>query len=117
MRAGGPSFGTGFFRKNPVLFSGSLIYWLEVPSDQQHYIQGILEGYDDLGYYQTLVHGYREEADGKRIDLARITGSVDAKQEIEAVIAALSVEYGFRLSEEAPDISPDAQPPSRRLGG
>lgn len=103
-------------RPNPVSFAGSLIYWLEVPSDQQHYIQGILEGYDDLGYYQTIVHGHREDADGRSLALARITSTVEARAEIEALIAALAGEYGIRLAESAPEIPPDAQPPSRKVG-
>ncbi len=100
---------------NPVAFAGSLVYWLEVPSDRQHYIHGILEGYDDLGYYQTMVHGCREEADGQRFDLGRLTTSVDARGEAEALLAVFADEYGLRVSENAPDILPDAQPPSRKL--
>ncbi len=101
---------------NPVAFAGSLIYWLEVPSDRQHYIHGILEGYDDLGYYQTMVHGYREEAGGQRFDLGRLTTSVDARGEAESLLAVFAEEYGLRIPKNAPDISPDAQPPSRKLG-
>ncbi len=108
---------SGISRPNPVAFAGSLIYWLEVPSDRQHYIHGILEGYDDLGYYQTMVHGCREEADGQRFDLGRLTTSVNARREAEALLAVFADEYGLRVPENAPDIPPDAQPPSRKLGG
>lgn len=104
-------------RPNPVLFAGSLIYWLEVPSNRQHYIHGILEGYDDLGYYQTMIHRYREDADGQRYDLGRLTSSEDSREETEALLAAFADEYGLRVAESAPDIPPDEQPVSKKPGG
>jgi hypothetical protein len=104
-------------RPNPVLFAGSLIYWLEVPSNRQHYIHGILEGYDDLGYYQTMIHGYREDADGQVYALGRLTSSEDSREETEALLAAFADEYGLRVAENVPDIPPDEQPSSRKLGG
>ncbi len=104
-------------RPNPVSFAGSLIYWLEVPSNRQHYIHGILEGYDDLGYYQTMIHGYREDADGQMYALGRLTSSEDSREETEALLAAFSDEYGLRVAESAPDIPPDEQPSSRKPGG
>ena len=104
-------------RPNPVPFAGSLIYWLEVPSNRQHYIHGILEGYDDLGYYQTMVHRYCEDADGQRYDLGRLTSSEDSREETEALLAAFADEYGLRVAESAPDIPPDEQPSSKKPGG
>lgn len=103
-------------KANPVSFEGSLIYWLEVPSDQQHYIQGILEGYDDLGYYQTMVHEFRETAEGVALALGRITSTEDVRKNLEALLSALVRDYGLRVLEESPDIPPDEQPLSRKIG-
>lgn len=101
-------------RPNPEPYSGSLIYWLEVPSDQQHFIQGILDGYDGLGYYQTMVHGYGRREDGRTTALARITSTEDGRDEFEDLLEALTADFGLRLLEEAPGIEPDVQPRSKK---
>jgi hypothetical protein len=101
-------------RPNPETYSGSLIYWLEVPSDQQHFIQGILDGYDGLGYYQTMVHGYGQREDGWTTALARITSTGDGRDEMEGLLEALAAGFGLRLLEEAPGIQPDLQPRSKK---
>ncbi|MBT3351077.1 MAG: DUF4911 domain-containing protein [Nitrospinaceae bacterium] len=101
---------------NPVSFSGSLIYWLEVPSDKQHFIHGILDGYDNLGYYQTMVHGWGERVDGGATSLARITSTEDTREEMDTLLEALSADFGLKLLDEAPDIAPDFQPVSRKPG-
>ena len=54
--AGGP-------RPNPEVFEGSLIYWAESPTEKQHFINGILEGYDALfliAYDNAFVTGYED---------------------------------------------------------
>ena len=99
---------------NPVPFSGSLIYWIEVPSDKQHFLQGILDGYDGLGYYQTMVHGWGGREDGGTTSLARITSTEDTREEMDALLAALSVDFGLILLDAAPDIAPDLQPGTRK---
>ena len=104
-------------RPNPVSFAGSLIYWLEVPSNRQHFIHGILEGYDDLGYYQTMLHRHCEDEEGQVYDLGRLTSSEDSREETEALLAVFANDFGLRVAENAPDILPDAQPTSKKPGG
>ena len=101
-------------RPNPEVFAGSLIYWAEVPSDKQHFINGILEGYDALGYYQTMEHDYGQGEGGSRTALARITSTEDARGDMEALLESLKAEFGLRLLGEAPGTLPDIQPRSRK---
>lgn len=101
---------------NPELFSGSLIYWIEVPSDKQHFLHGILDGYDGLGYYQTMVHGWGEREGGETTSLARITSTEDTREEMDSLLAALSVDFGLKVLDAAPDIAPDLQPESSKPG-
>jgi hypothetical protein len=101
---------------NPVPFSGSLIYWIEVPSDKQHFIHGILDGYDGVGYYQTMAHGWGERENGVVTSLARITSTEDTREEMDGLLAALSVDFGLELLDAAPVIAPDLQPGSRKPG-
>ncbi len=102
-------------RPNPELYEGALIYWFEVPAHQQHFIQGILDGHDGLGYYQTMDHGYGQGEDGGATALARITSAEDGRGEMGALLDALAADYGLRLLEEAPGLPPDIQPQSRKL--
>lgn len=102
-------------RPNPEPFSESLIYWIEVPSDKQHFIQGILDGSDGTGYYQTMTHGWGQR-DGGITSLARITSTEDGRGEMEGLLETFAASYGVRLLDEAPGLPPDSQPPSRKAG-
>lgn len=102
--------------ENPERHSESLIYWIEVPSDKQHFMQGILDGCDGLGYYQTMVHGYGQQEDGRTTALARITSTEDSHGEMEVLLDTFAADYGLRLLDKAPFILPDSQPPSRKAG-
>ncbi len=101
-------------RPNPEVFAGSLIYWAETPSEKQHFINGILEGYDALGYYQTMAHGWGQGEGGRTTALARITSTEDARGDMEALLESLEAEIGLRLLGEAPATLPDIQPRSRK---
>lgn len=105
--AGGP-------RPNPEVFEGSLIYWAESPTEKQHFINGILEGYDALGYYQTMAHGYGQGEEGRTTALARFTTTEDARGDMEALLKSFEAEFGLKLLGEAPAIPPDVQPLSRK---
>ncbi len=98
-------------RPNPEPFSGSLIWWVEAPASAQHYVQEILEGYEGLGYYQTLRVHAAEDADGAPYALARITSTESAREDMARLLAGLEEECGLRLADAAPtDIAPDHQP-------
>ncbi|MDA1001038.1 MAG: hypothetical protein O2807_11070 [bacterium] len=99
-------------RPNPEPFEGSLIWWIEVPASEQYYVQGLLEGYDSIGYYQTLVPDYRREVPGGIYALARITSTEGGREELRFLLDALRAECGLRVLEAAPEISPDVQPAS-----
>jgi len=103
-------------RANPECHSESLIYWVEVPSDVQHFLQGILDGCDGVGYYQTMVHGYGQREDGQTTALARITSTEDSRGAMEALLDTFVAGYGLQPLDKAPCILPDSQPPSRKAG-
>ncbi len=102
------------FRPNPEPFSGSLVWWVEVPAHEQFYLQGVLEGYEGLGYYQTLLPRLGEDGERASTALGRITSVPDARGELASLLAALGEECGLRLPERAPDIPPDFQPAKAR---
>lgn len=97
-------------RPNPESFEGSLVWWVEVPARRQNYLQAVLEGHDDIGYYQTLVPRFREGEGGEPLALGRLTSSPDAQGYVQRLMKALGGECGLRLLEGAPDIAPDEQP-------
>ncbi|MCY3822815.1 MAG: hypothetical protein OXG62_02975 [Nitrospinae bacterium] len=97
-------------RLNPESYDGSLIYWLCVPTSQQNYLQAILEGYDDLGYYQTFHASIEKNEHGEPMSLARLTSSIDAEAETKALLEAFSEEIKLKILDSAPPLDPSEQP-------
>jgi len=106
----------GADRSNPELFEGSLVWWVEVPGTNQNYLQGVLEGHEELGYYQTLDQCVRRGADKRPIALGRITSTPDMRGRLEALLRVLSGECGVTLPDRAPDFRPDEKPGARARG-
>ena len=97
-------------RLNPESFDGSLIWWLEVPTSQQNYLQAILEGYDDLGYYQTFHACAEKNEQGEPMSLARLTSTINDEVETKMLLEALSYEINLKILDCAPSFKPSEQP-------
>lgn len=97
-------------RLNPETFDGSLIWWLHVPTSRQNYLQAILEGYDDLGYYQTFHTCAEKNEHGEPMSLARLTSTIDDEVETKKLLEALSREINLKILDCAPPIKPSDQP-------
>ena len=95
---------------NPVSYFGSLIWWLHVPTSRQNYLQAILEGYDDLGYYQTFHACAEKNEHSEPMSLARLTSTIDAEVETRTLLEALSQEINLKILNSAPSIKPAEQP-------
>lgn len=106
--------GTG--RPNPEPFEGSLVWWIEVPGSEQNYLQGVLEGHEELGYYQTLDQCVRRGPDRRPVALGRITSSPDMRERLGRLLAILGEECGVSLPPGAPDFLPDEKPGARARG-
>ena len=76
----------GADRPNPEPFEGSLVWWIEVPGTNQNYLQGVLEGHEELGYYQTLDQCVRRGADKRPIALGRITSTPDMRGRLKRLL-------------------------------
>ncbi len=99
-------------RPNPEACDGSLVWWVGVPTSEQNYLQAVLEGYDDLGYYQTFRSGAGKNEGEQPISLARLTSSVDARAEAEALLDALSEEVNLHILDVTPPFGSAEQPRS-----
>ena len=97
-------------RLNPESFDGSLIWWLQAPTSQQNYLQAILEGYDDLGYYQTFHACAENNEHGEPMSLARLTSTIDAEIQMKMLLRALSREINLKILDGAPPFKPSEQP-------
>ena len=97
-------------RLNPESCDGSLIWWLYVPTSRQNYLQAILEGYDDLGYYQTFHACIEKNEHGEPMSLARLTSSIDAKVGTKALLEAFSKEIKLKILDSAPPFDSSEQP-------
>ncbi len=97
-------------RSNPESHAGSLVWWMHVPTSAQNDLQAILEGYDDLGYYQTFPARVGQNARGEAMSLARLTTSIDAEREARALLDALAREIHVELPDDAPSFGPSEQP-------
>ena len=97
-------------RINPESYDGSLIWWLHVPTSRQNYLQAILEGYDDLGYYQTFHACAERNEHGEPMSLARLTSTIDAEIETKTLLGALSHEINLKIQDCAPPFKPLEQP-------
>ena len=97
-------------RLNPESYDGSLIWWLYVPTSRQNYLQAILEGYDDLGYYQTFHACAEKNEHDEPMSLARLTSSMDAEAETKALLEAFSKEIKLKILDSAPLLDPSEQP-------
>jgi len=107
---------SGADRPNPEPFEGSLVWWIEVPGSQQNYLQGVLEGHEELGYYQTLDQCARRGPDRRPIALGRITSTPDMRERLERLLGVLAAECGVSLPGRAPDFLPDERPGARARG-
>ncbi|OGL64353.1 MAG: hypothetical protein A3J27_11830 [Candidatus Tectomicrobia bacterium RIFCSPLOWO2_12_FULL_69_37] len=107
---------SGAGRPNPEPFEGSLVWWIEVPGSQQNYLQAVLEGHEELGYYQTLDQCVRRGPDRRAVALGRITSTPDMRGRLEALLRVLSGECGVTLPDRAPDFRPDEKPGARARG-
>ena len=96
-------------RSNPETCGGSLIWWVHVPTSEQNYLQAILEGYDDLGYYQTFPWFEKDER-GESTSLARLTSSIDAQVEAKALLDVFRQEINLKIPDSAPSFGPSEQP-------
>jgi len=97
-------------RPNPESFDGSLVWWLLVPTSRQNYLQAILEGYDDLGYYQTFHACAEKNEHGEPMSLARLTSTIDAENQMKMLLGALSREINLNILDDAPSFKPSEQP-------
>ena len=101
-------------RPNPELFEGSLIWWVEVPVSLQNHLQGVLEGHEGLGYYQTLDPCLRPEPEP--VALGRITSTPDMREDLARLLRVLAGECGLALPGQAPAaFAPDERPRVRDL--
>jgi len=103
-------------RPNPEPFQSSLVWWIEVPASEQNYLQGVLEGHEELGYYQTLDQCVRRGPDRRPVALGRITSTPDMRERLARLLALLAAECGVSLPERAPDFLPDEKPGARARG-
>ena len=97
-------------RLNPESCDGSLVWWLQVPTSRQNYLQAILEGYDDLGYYQTFHACAEKNEHGEPMSLARLTSTIDAEVETKTLLEAFSHEIDLKILDCAPSFKPSEQP-------
>ena len=97
-------------RLNPEPCEGSLIWWLHVPTSEQKYLQAILDGYDDLGYYQTFHACIEKNEHGQPMSLARLTSTTDTKVEMKALLEAFSQEIDLKVLDSAPPFGASEQP-------
>lgn len=106
----------GADRPNPEPFEGSLVWWIEVPGSRQNYLQGVLEGHEELGFYQTLDQCVRRGADKRPIALGRITSTPDMRGRLNRLLEILAAECGVSLPDRAPAFRPDERPDARARG-
>ncbi len=97
-------------KSNPHEYKGSLIWWIEIISSQQNYLQAIILGYDGLAYYQGINKNYRTSRDGIIYALGRLTSMAENKNECENLLLCLGKEMSLNILPNSPAISYDFQP-------
>lgn len=96
--------------ENPHEYEHSLIWWIEIPSSQQNYLQAIILGYDGLAYYQGIKKKYRVNADGEVFSLGRLTSMPENKKECTNLLLSLEKEINLKIASDLPCIPFDFQP-------
>lgn len=99
-------------RPNPQACDGALVWWVGVPTSEQNYLQAVLEGYDDLGYYQTFPSGAGKNEGARPVAIGRLTSSADARADVEALLDALAEEVNLHILDATPPFGPAEQPRS-----
>ena len=97
-------------KTNPFEHKGSLIWWIEIISSQQNYLQAIILGYDGLAYYQGINKNYRTTADGIIYSLGRLTSMPENKNKCKNLLLSLGKEMPLNIVPNSPNISCDFQP-------
>lgn len=97
-------------KSNPHEYKGSLIWWIEIISSHQNYLQAIILGYDSLAYYQGINKNYRTSRDGIIYALGRLTSMAENKNECENLLLCLGKEMSLNILPNSPAISYDFQP-------
>ena len=97
-------------KSNPHEYKGSLIWWIEIISSQQNYLQAIILGYDSLAYYQGINKNYRTSRDGIIYALGRLTSMAENKNECENLLLCLGKEMPLNILPNSPAIYYDFQP-------